>query len=273
LRGGWRRWAWPAAAIAAAVLIALFDTERKPAERQVAQTRPPQGETFIGAREKAAAPVAVEDAKSRDDVGANREEEDANTPKLMLAKKKDAAGSERPMSFGEAKAAAPAASATSTAAAKPSIQLAREPDDDTVTVICDVTPAFTRDRGFEKILSQQKIAYRRGDQRAVKQAELADRAKTENLAIKQPDEDAYEVDATPEQVDQIITLLRQDVSRVGRVAKDQSASQSRATEQRQADEKAAPPAQNQAQSRASQRARAQFQFRVVDSLPPQKARN
>ncbi|HEV3137834.1 MAG TPA: hypothetical protein VGZ26_08010, partial [Pirellulales bacterium] len=266
-----QRWAWPAAAIAAALVIALFDTERKPPERQVVQTRAPQGETFIGARENSEAPA--EDAKLRDEFASKLAVEESKKPEPILAKRQDAPGGERPMSPGKAKAAVPAAAAASPVAAKPSIQLTTELDDDTVTVICDVTPAFARDRGFEKLLSQQKIAYRRGDQRDVKQAGPADRAQTENLSRKQPDEGPYEVDATPEQVDQIITLLRQDVSNVGRIAKDQTASQSYAKEQLKVDENAAPPAQNQAQSRANQRARAQFQFRVVDSLPPQKARN
>ncbi len=48
LRGaGWRRLAWPAVAVAAALLIALFDREEAP-ERQVAQA--PKGETSITAR-------------------------------------------------------------------------------------------------------------------------------------------------------------------------------------------------------------------------------
>src|SRR5205085_4199052 len=46
---GLRRVAWPALAIAAALCIALFDTQPKPAEKQAAQTHAPRGETSIGA--------------------------------------------------------------------------------------------------------------------------------------------------------------------------------------------------------------------------------
>lgn len=283
LRGGWRRWAWPVAAIAAALLIALFDTERKPAERQVAQTRAPQGETFIEARPQAETPA---DAKSQDAFLVESDKEKGppeSTPdgaaKPKLAKREYGPATEPPMPPDKMAGGAPAAAAAPSNAlerkagtpAQALKQSATDSLDDTLVVI-DVTPAYARERGFEKLLASNKIAYRRGDQRPLQKTDASVRDESENLAIKRPDEEPYEVDATPEQVEQIITLLRQDVSRVGRIAKDQSAAGTGARVQQQAD-KNAPVANSQAQSQANQRARTQFLLRVVDPLPAQKARN
>ncbi len=274
-RGGWRRLVWPAAAIAAALLIALFDSDRKPAQKQVAQTRAPQGETFIGAPQKADAPASPAEATSADSFaqprdGAASEARREGVAGGKLAEKQKVPLTESPspdrklLRPAQSAAAASSASAAGNAAVPADSwrkEAAASPDA-TLTVICDVSPAFVRDRAFEKLLDEQKIAYRQGDELNMKEADASYRyKKTAKQLVGQP----YVVDATPEQVNQIIVILRKDASGVSKIAKDLGAAKPRLGDKESALQEDQP-----SQLGSNRPGRVKFLLRIVE---PQGARN
>ncbi|MBI3837959.1 MAG: zf-HC2 domain-containing protein [Planctomycetia bacterium] len=263
-RGGRRRMLWPVAAIAAALLIAFLDTDRKPAEKQVAQTRAPKGETFIGARQLAEEQGEnksqnlsrhpgdeIESETMRENSAFAKSAENQNVP-LLEPKMAPAAPSS---------AAAPSSRAAENAGRSAGLlrkETATSPDD-TLTIVCDVTSAFVRDRGFEKLLDEQQIAYRQSDQLHFPEADLNDRY---GKAGKEPVLRPYLVEATPAQVDRIMALLRNDALGVSKVVKHHEYAKSRAR-----DERLAQAANKPTQLDANVPARVKFVLRIVEPPP------
>ena len=147
LRGaGWRRLAWPAVAIAAALLVMFFDSQETPAPREVAQA--PRGPTSISARPEApAAKVATEAAGQR---STTAPAQTATAPaRPATAMSRDAA-SPGEVAGGEAAATGRvAAEMRKDGGSHPAIE----------TIVYRVPPAFIRDNTLEKILAKSRIAW------------------------------------------------------------------------------------------------------------------
>lgn len=249
--GGWRRVVWPAIAVAAALMIAMFDTQREPVMRQVADTHGPRGEMAMKA-----APAAAESGEGRDDKLADLE----SAPAAGLAKSAESKGPASTMSVRntiESPAAAPTESA---AAAKPAAgavagrgatqalgqaQLRQRAqnsrrlkaqaaalDQIPVAVESEVLPEFVEARGLERMLDERQIAWEHGDlaeqdskQNRPDETPLAGTkvAVPQSPALASKDGDSppavelYVVEATPAQIKQIASDLVQDKRNVLRV--------------------------------------------------------
>jgi hypothetical protein len=76
---------------------------------------------------------------------------------------------------------------------------------------CDVTPAFLNENPLEKVLAGNKITYQRY---AIPQADMKqNRAIRAQSELRADDDLGYAVQATPEQVETIVTELQQEQSR------------------------------------------------------------
>jgi hypothetical protein len=76
---------------------------------------------------------------------------------------------------------------------------------------CDVTPAFLNENPLEKVLAGNKITYQRY---AIPQADLKqNRAIRAQSELRADDDLGYSVQATPEQVETIVTELQQEQTR------------------------------------------------------------
>ena len=228
-RGGWRRLAYPAAAIAAALLVSFFNTEEKPAERQVAlnqKSSAPRGETFIGAPPSATS--ANTDTMSRSELHFDAQPEnsagqgsppaDGFAYQPVLPSSKDAPEQmSRQAPDMAAKPSAEAPLAGMPAAAGRALRQKATPR--APVVLCEVTPAFLREGEFEKLLKKENISYERTD------AERLDRNTWYFAQEKEFEKSTvpYLVEATPDQVRRLVTALRQDNPGVAKVVDERSA--------------------------------------------------
>jgi hypothetical protein len=200
---GWRRIVWPVIAIAAALLIAVFDPSRQAPEKQVAQVHPPRGDMSIEAapdpaqragNDSARAQPSVKlqrkaarDEMPRDDSPSDNKERDQLGDSYVPALAKD----DKPVNASPAAAPKPdelrmAAPPGATAAAKPLSAGAVTPRQETATqqmkstrnfllpgnppaervklaITSDVAVEFVREQTLEKILESNKIAWQRDD--------------------------------------------------------------------------------------------------------------
>jgi hypothetical protein len=211
---GWRRLAWPAVAVAAALVMMIVNSDERAPERQVALA--PKGETAIAAREAAPGggkPSAVEarvthsaDKSSYRGRQVAKSERADDKPELML---KTAPGS--------APAAAPAAAGTSYLAdtarsASPAQQAAG-----VRVIVCDVTPEYLKDKSFEKLLDKLKVKLVSEELSLSRPLAAAKEAKDrgESAADEQLGRlvapgglrQTYTVEATGQQIDQVIAAM------------------------------------------------------------------
>jgi anti-sigma factor RsiW len=218
-RGTWRRWAWPAVAVAAALALLVHDAQRRPAEREVAKA-PQDGAVIAAARdegtkEKGDLPASM--SALRED-NAEHPAPAAAAPKARLAK--PLAGGNKNI---ELRASAP-----------PVPEEAEAEQEDHVAV--EVSGEFIRERTFEKLLTTNKLVWQRAQD--ADPSEQDPRAKSPPLQTRRivttPQEPVskddspaptgprvdYFVEATPEQVDEIVVELRNDARGVRQVAGD-----------------------------------------------------
>jgi hypothetical protein len=175
---GWRRLAWPALAVAAALVIALFDSEEQ-APREVAQA--PKGETAITAQP--APPAAAAPASPAAPV-ARRAADAYSQPQ---AARVEAPG--RPL---------PEISA----------QQAGEPN-----IVLGVRTAYFQDNRFEKLLTEQKVPWKAdttGETPAPKALRASPVADENKVAAERgaPTRRVYVVEATPSQLEALMAALR-----------------------------------------------------------------
>lgn len=213
---GWRRLAWPAIAVAAALLIALFGTEEQAPQREVAQA--PQGETAISARPAPpAGAVAVQEApapaeKSGDSYAAPRaaptEQRGKNVSSPAL--------NQRSMAVDAAPAAAPTAlgmPVTGQQAPRADIEFR-------------VRPEYLQAGQFEKLLVKQDLKatansgvalFARKSRTVERAAEGAAEAVEDAQVKAEPTARVYTVEATSQQLDALLKELRQNTSDVKQV--------------------------------------------------------
>jgi Putative zinc-finger len=231
---GWRRVVWPALAIAAALVILIYDANRRPADLEVA--RAPEQDEVAGAPETgpaAGAPEPEASVRARNDVREERaptvglksapgRESDAVRPQAPTLEFR-AAEKRQPQRMLEdlAKpgAALPASeSAPGLAGGKGSLDAPVGQLKAAGGLVVECTPQFLRDRKFEKLLDEKKIKWRRvGDVEArEKKAERGadvDKYKSSALggATDQPLRVTYQFTATREQVGRILAQLARSV--------------------------------------------------------------
>lgn len=157
LRGaGWRRLAWPAVAIAAALVVMLFDAEQAPAPREVAQA--PKGPTSIAARQET--PSAKLAAKASPQSSAPTPAQTAAAPA-----KPSAAMSQFGATPGEAAAGGAAIDAAAPAAntvmrrAAPQSKEADALSAPLETLVYRVSPEFLSENSLETMLAKSQIAW------------------------------------------------------------------------------------------------------------------
>ncbi len=254
---GWRRVVWPVAAIAAALLIAFFDTSQKPAERQVAQ-HAPRGESSIGAQGGAASQADKPEllAKKRKDApesdlaaspAANSaEESDTKETRDMPATSATSRYSAQAKTpSAAAMRAKPAEAAVGSLAEKGGARgvlnaIDAEADSDELVEI-EVKPVFVEEKQLEKSLDAKKIAWMRVENQQAANAEPPSKelpgspppgTKPANPKVASPEQQKknvvqesqstemspqYFVTLTPAQLDQITDEFSQDRARVVRV--------------------------------------------------------
>jgi putative zinc finger protein len=242
-RGGKRRMLWPAAAIAAALLIAMFNTQRKPAEREVAQRQvaqhAPRGETAMSAASSSryakngATPETLDKIESLDETveqapgeAQSRTESDFDRHGIADEKASAKAATRKGVSDRRGRGVNGAAAAAPPAATdSPARKMAEggvdkleylglaEPVD---LVVCDVDPEFIQGQQIEKVLTSNKVSWKRLGAEA-RQRDVLSRSKEEQKQAIGVQE-LYQVNAAPEQVRQIITELKQERSQVSNVA-------------------------------------------------------
>ncbi len=191
----WRRWMWPAVAIAAALLLIVFDSQRQPAEREVAQAPPKDaampaspeantkvaGELLERAEKLGAPPAEMRAAGESRDLASSEGEGEGQIYRYQLKNQHDI----KPRYAAPAEAATPraAASPVPTPAAAPAVPASKAaankstvtPDDSpepTATlageeaeaeelVAAEVPSEYIRQRNFEKLLDMNNIAWQR----------------------------------------------------------------------------------------------------------------
>jgi anti-sigma factor RsiW len=149
LRGaGWRRLAWPAVAVAAALVVMLFNSEQGPAPREVAQA--PKGPTSVAARPDA--PPAKLAAEATPQTSA------ASPAQNATASAKPSAAMSR-----SSTAPAEAGGAAANAAQSSPVTLELKEDDASSasleTIVYRVSSEFLRDNSLEKMLAKNQIAW------------------------------------------------------------------------------------------------------------------
>jgi anti-sigma factor RsiW len=158
---GWRRLAWPAIAIAAALLIMLFDSTREE-PRQVAHA--PQGEMAI--KQQPAAPQQKRDqALDREQLGQAGENDSFAPQSADLAVRQTARPAaipgETPVPAAGAAADMPQPPSDAPASArsfgKARQDAAQQPD----TIVFEVPPDYFSARSFEKLLERRKLHWNR----------------------------------------------------------------------------------------------------------------
>jgi anti-sigma factor RsiW len=138
LRGaGWRRLAWPAVAVAAALVVMLFDAQQAPAPREVAQA--PKGPTSIAARQEPPLPKLAAEAQPQTSAASPAQ---------------NASAAAKPSAAMSRYAAAPGEAAAGRAlkdgdGSNPPLE----------TVVYRVSPEFLRDNSLEKMLAKSQIAW------------------------------------------------------------------------------------------------------------------
>jgi anti-sigma factor RsiW len=234
-----RTFFWPAVAVAAALMVALFNTRMD--ERDVAledsALKPMPGEAASpeNAAERFEAKLASEGVEMPPTAG--RQTEERAAPELKISAESPSTPA-APFSIdiaeenkaGAMKAAAPAAAgapAPADAAAQEflfgakletDLKQAIENREQVNLIQCDVSPAFLHENPLEKVLAGNKITYQRY---AIPQADLKqNRAIRAQSELRVDDDLGYAVQATPEQVETIVIQLKaeQDRRRVSNLA-------------------------------------------------------
>lgn len=223
LRGaGWRRLAWPAVAVAAALVIMFFASDELPIERQVAHA--PKDHGSIAAREQGTAAPAVDDS-----LPAQRTDETlADKPAVAQrrARLEKSGGDARMLSHpsagvvpSEAPAPAAGAPAPSSEAVAGARSRAKPVDPLEGVIVCEVTPEFLQAGSFEKLLESLNMVAAVAEP-ALNVAESKDQPA---LAAKVAEPSAararqtYVVQATDEQMARLVAQLRKDAKHVKKV--------------------------------------------------------
>lgn len=209
---GWRRLAWPAIAVAAALLIALFDSDQQAPQREVAHA--PKGDTAISARPAPPADgVAVQAAPA----AGEQSDESHAAPRFAPAESAGRSASSPAMNRQlPALDAAPAAAPATVGAPATALQLL--PAD----VEFSVRPDYLQDKRFEKLLAQHDVKWT---------TEARDRFLAHKSRSAQPAAEAveaaqagadlsarvYTVEATSPQLDALLVELRKNSSDVKQV--------------------------------------------------------
>lgn len=237
---GWRRILWPAVAVAAALAILVYDANRRPAERQIAQ-QPEPAEGRVDVNGDVAAPADLQTDAFGTNFGTNQAAgEDFDRP--------DAANELRSLGAPPAPAngRAPAESMRSSNASKAGLgarpydteteklELLKQPEaiplfartDASNGIVLQVTPAYLKSGAFEKLLDGKKIKWQRlmpPKSRAAgayySSRDAADKA-AEGVAKLGDLRATYVLEADRKQVDSLLSSLGQREERFAR-KKDQ----------------------------------------------------
>ncbi|MEX0675489.1 MAG: zf-HC2 domain-containing protein [Pirellulales bacterium] len=218
---GWRRVVWPAIAVAAALVILVYDANRRPAEREVAQA-PEQEKSApsaagirddrAGAADFEAAPAAAKDDNRPPEATLDYRPVEGRRREGML---KDSA---KPGAAGPAPESAAGSAARNRALDLPAVQ--REAASG---LVLECTPQYLRAGTFEKLLDEKKIKWRHvagnesRDKKAAADSDVAAQqvdALSLKIAREQPLRATYVVDASKEQVDEILLELETSVRRI-----------------------------------------------------------
>lgn len=227
LRGaGWRRLAWPAFALAAALMILLFNSDERAVQREVAQA--PKDAPKIAARRDA--PGEADSSRPKV-AGATDDKQDAyraaSSAEGAARLEKTAPAMRLKSPDGAVPAAAPALGAAALRQATESAALARKAsaaaDERLGAVVCEVRPEFLRDKGFEKLLERLNVVGNVEEGASDEMAKVSDKNEAAATEEKTPStvppqsRRTYVVQATDEQVVQIMAELRKDMGQVKQV--------------------------------------------------------
>jgi anti-sigma factor RsiW len=227
-RGGWRRWAWPAVALAAALAILVFDSQQPAVERQVARA-PAEGSAEQASGKAKVAPdnaplpaanVATDgysETHLPSDLGIQAAKPQGKAEQFFLQPSGASAAKQAPtvgegMMHSLRRMAEPSTRATTLGAVRARADF-----------VCDVSEAFIRENAFEKLLDKQKIAWKRakpdnapGDSADARRGSAA---KDADEALIRPDgRRDYTIEATRDQIDAIVAELLKDSASVKRIA-------------------------------------------------------
>ncbi len=205
---GWRRLAWPAVALAAALLIYVFGIGRTIDQRPLAQrTAEEPAKVAAPASEAPTGAGAALSEQSRDE-----------SYRLKVTPQPNAAPAQGALRAAPAMNAA-AQQATPSAKPSPGGDVARRlrsnarqmEASDSPTVTCDVSPDFIASRAIEKLFDEQKIVWRL----AADQQKSKDAAESTETQTGPPGQ--YVIELSRDQLDALVRHLRDDSREVARV--------------------------------------------------------
>jgi anti-sigma factor RsiW len=213
----WRMMAWPAIAVAAAVLIAIFN--RQPTgEREVAQQMPASKmaaprQSSAEARNAAQPELGIR-SESETDSAAGR----AVAPASPLPSSRDDVAAESAPAGGRAMLAKPAAEGANVRdlkAMKGDQAYEKKKELGPAPIVCYVSSDFLESNKFEKLLTDKKIAWQtpKADQSDDKPAE---RAAKDIAVVRQ-----FVVQATPDELSAILDTLRSQPTSVVKIESEE----------------------------------------------------
>lgn len=214
---GWRRVAWPAIAVAAALVILVYDVNRRPAERELA--RAPEQEERASELQR-----DLDDQAPTDDFEAGAAGEARNRALKRESGQVEALQREH-MPQLKSPASSPARASEPAAAPAGTRRLLDPVSKLQVAggLLIECTPQYLRAGTFEKLLDEKKIKWRRVAQNESRdkktEADSAEPAKGQddlayNFAKGQTLRATYVVDASEEQIDEILGELEKDARHI-----------------------------------------------------------
>jgi hypothetical protein len=229
-RGSSRRmFIWPVVAVAAALLVALFDARqdqqrelaRKPADEAPASRALRRYGELRGSGFESAPRAGVREEK----LGAVPAERDSFEPEAAPTDSRSAGSSMRRRSLTDSLPASPAVAPTPAFAQPPretslygkladslkmdsNVPRALANKEQVNLIQCDVSSDFVAENQIEKVLASNKVPFKRA--KAPPVADDKDVAGTPLAKTKAPTTLWYSVEASPEQVEQIVTQLQRE---------------------------------------------------------------
>jgi hypothetical protein len=211
---GWRRLVWPAAAVAAALAILIYDAARRPAERGVAQA-PAQDESDADFRGYAPAGDVEAEVGAAKESPADLRLGEARRSENMPRSAAKPAAPVSPLFVERERLAEPSGGAFFGV---------------TQRLGFECSPKYMSDRTFEKLLDEKKVMWRRvADEAAKGSRDVAplDRSQAvEGYALKTtkdaPLRATYIVDAPAERLNEIVAELKKSAKRVDAAAEPRS---------------------------------------------------
>jgi hypothetical protein len=220
-----RRVIWPVLAVAAALLVLVYDAQQRPEEQQVALA--PEQEVEAPASEP------VEPAELSSDEATQRDEPAAAGGTRAMGRQSDLelgyqprsatrAGSELLDRSAAGQAEPPSAGRRMPAGAMSAKSMA-EATDETPTLVFTCSPQYLRENNFEKLLKAEKVEWKRengpstnafaqSDRTAPALAPADQRKESAAAALPDPLQATYFLRGSGEQVSQVLSQLPQQAS-------------------------------------------------------------